>query len=72
MRDCVSGSQVTREAQDYHVQGSMARPPSSWNFIQGYSSRNSRVLAELVCRETANKDEEEINAEKMEGESLGF
>jgi hypothetical protein len=50
----------------------MARPPSSWNFIQGYSSRNSRVLAELVCRETANKDEEEINAEKMEGESLGF
>jgi hypothetical protein len=36
---------------DYHLQGSMARLPNSWNFVQGYSSRNSRVLVELVYRE---------------------
>lgn len=54
------------------VQGIMARLTSSWNFIQVYSSRNSRVLVELVCRETPNKDEEQINAEKMDGECLGF
>jgi len=50
----------------------MACLPSSWNFIQVYSSRNSRVLVELAYRETLNKDEEQINAEKMEGECLGF
>ncbi len=68
----MSGYHVSCEAQDYNVQGSMACLPSSWNFIQVYSSRNSRVLVELAYRETLNKDEEQINAEKMEGECLGF
>lgn len=65
-------SHVTCEAQGYHVQGIMARLASFWNFIQVHSSRNSRVLVELVYRETPNKDEEQINVEKMDGECLGF